>query len=102
VFFEARSTLALRYPSLQKLLVSALAEHQGQPPSGSYVVVYDNSINQCTQRLHYAADERASAIKDYQEMRLSLDDERFELLILNANSEAVIQVTHPRFFPEPL
>jgi len=100
-YFKGRLPLGLRLPVLQTLFVRAAARPGAEPPNESYIIVYDSETNQCYQQHKYTLGERQEALSDYRRLTRSLDENRYETLILNSNSDAAIQVTHPRFFPEP-
>jgi ppGpp synthetase/RelA/SpoT-type nucleotidyltranferase len=99
-YFESRATLSLRLPLLGREFDEVTKTQQAAAKMGTYIVVYDNEINQWTQKTFYEPDERKSALQDYQRISGSVDQARFETLILNSSSDAVLRVTHPRFFPE--
>lgn len=98
-FFDTRQTITARLPLLRELHKQATSRPP-DCPEYAYVVVYDSTINQCTQILPYLPSERLKALETYTNYSRTLDEERYEVLILNAASEAVVLVTHPRFFPE--
>jgi hypothetical protein len=96
---STRQTITVRLPALTELhrRGTILA---GSYSSNAYVVIYDAAINQCTTVLPYLSNERARALRDYAAYSRTLDEDRYEVLILNAADEGLVQVTHGRFFPE--
>jgi hypothetical protein len=94
-----RQTVAVRLPVLRALHQNAIRRAM-EFPCNAYVVVYDGDINQCTQILPYLPDEHTKALEDYTTYARTLDEDRYEVLILNAASEHSVQITHGRFFPE--
>lgn len=101
-FFESRATLSLKLPRLGRAFDEAVAEQETSLGAATYVIVYDNEVNQCTRKDRYEAHERAVALRDYRELTSTIEQARYETLILNSSSDAALRVTHPRFFPEGL
>lgn len=99
--FRTRQTLSVRLPSLATLHGEA-ARRNDERPGNAYVVVFDGAINRATQVLPYFQHEREKALEDYIRLCRDLDDDRYEVLILNAASEHLVPVTHGRFFTEGL
>jgi ppGpp synthetase/RelA/SpoT-type nucleotidyltranferase len=65
----------------------------------SSVMVYDNEIRELLQGKDlYAQEQREAAIKQFQDNTRKVSEVRFESLILNAPSLAILKITHPRFF----
>jgi len=99
-FFVTRATLSFRLPRMKVLYEEAIRVRTFNSEMTTHVAVYDNSTNQCTQDFIYEQSDRLRAIADYQRITQSLDEARYETLILNSVSDATLRVTHPRFFPE--
>lgn len=99
--FRTRQTLSVRLPTLSALHRRATRSNASRP-GNAYLVVFDGAINRATQMLAYFQHEREKALEDYIRFCSELDEDRYEVLILNAASEHVVQVTHGRFFTEGL
>jgi ppGpp synthetase/RelA/SpoT-type nucleotidyltranferase len=101
IYFKTRLPIGLRLMVLESLFKRIVPITGEMLPHESYLVVYDNETNQCLQKYRYMPEERMEALDDFRRITRSLDENRYEVLVLNSSSDAVIQVTHPRFFPEP-
>ncbi len=99
-YFDTRATLTFRLPQLGRVFDDVIREQQAAAKIGTYIVVFDNDTNQCTQKFAYEPADRNVAVEDYQRLSRSLDQVRYETLILNSSSDSILRVTHPRFFPE--
>lgn len=99
-YFDERATLSLRLPMLERNFEEAIRGQLVTAKSRTYIVVYDNEVNQLTQKLVFDEADRNSAVQEYLRITRSVDDSRIETLILNSSSDAGLRVTHPRFFPE--
>jgi len=99
-YFESRATLSLRIPHLQKTFDEVVSDHNPGESAATFIVVYDNETNICTRKDRYETGERYRALSDYRALIQTVDQARYETLILNSSSDAALRVTHPRFFPE--
>jgi len=99
-YFNTRATLSFRLPLLSRVFNDVVAEQQAAAEIATYIVVFDSDTNQCTQKFAYDPTDRDLALADYQRLSRSLDQVRYETLILNSSSDSILRVTHPRFFPE--
>lgn len=65
----------------------------------SFILVYDGMTNELLSIQPYNLDSIDGAIDDFNYKSQFLDEERFDVLMLNAQSERALKVTHPRYFP---
>jgi ppGpp synthetase/RelA/SpoT-type nucleotidyltranferase len=96
-----RQTLSVRLPALYALHADA-SKRATVSPNNAYVVVFDGVLNRATQVFEYCQNERERALEDYVRLSRDLDEGRYEVLILNASNEHLVQITHGRFFAEGL
>jgi len=105
--YKPRGALTRQLPTLRSLFVKAAkaADESGQTDERrSFIVVYDNELKQQYQAHSFKGteDERTLALEWYRYLSRTLDQIRYEAVILNGASKAALAVTHPRFFPEVL
>jgi putative GTP pyrophosphokinase len=92
------SELGAEYAALLRLFDRTV--RTSAQDGGSFVVVYDGSTNTLVRVDAFGQAERTAAIKWYRYQAKNRDDMRFDVLVLNSESQLAMAVTHPRYFPE--
>jgi hypothetical protein len=64
----------------------------------SYLIVFNRELGEQLHELRFGPDEREKAIREYQRINRTIDESRFDVLILNTSIKAGLPVTHPQFF----
>lgn len=85
-----------RLPVISRHFSIAVEENAGQQ---FYTVVYDGLTNELLSIQPYLVSSADDAIEDYNYKARLLDENRYDVLMLNAKSERALKVTHPPFFP---
>jgi len=88
-----------RIPVLIKLFMDATTHNSKISEINTFVLVYDNRINELVRISTFNVNEQTEATAEFNRLTNYLTDSRFEILILNSKSEEALAVTHSRFFP---
>lgn len=65
----------------------------------SFVVVYHQPTNELVRVERFSSSGRAQAVGYFRRMSRELDDNIYDILVLNSPSREALTVTHPRYFP---
>jgi ppGpp synthetase/RelA/SpoT-type nucleotidyltranferase len=95
---HTRRPLSVRLPRLRRLFDASQASLA--VAERSFIVIYDNRINALSHIYSFLTSDREYSLAEYRRLYRELDDDRYEALILNSQSQDSLAVTHPRFFPE--
>jgi putative GTP pyrophosphokinase len=100
--FDSRGVFDIYWPRLQRNFNNIPKDDLKSEKENSYIMIYDSKINQMSQMLEFAPEERSKATLEYQDICGNIDDDRFEALIINSPSKFAMRITHPRFFAEDI
>lgn len=81
-------------------LFERLTKEQIDEPDHSYIVVYDTVTNSLVRIDGFSAAERAEALRFFRDISKTMDQTRYDILVLNSGSQSGLAVTHPLYFPE--
>lgn len=93
---EERGPIQGRLPVLMRQFASVVLANESQR---SYILVYDGLTNELLSIRPYPPDSIKLAAEDFNYKAQLLDENRYDVLLLNAKSEDALRVTHPRYFP---
>lgn len=93
-----RSPLKAFLPRMIEQFAEATAAQSDDQPPFSYLLVYDSMRAQLIQELRYEGASREEALAHYSVFSRMVDEERFDVIVLNASSPIGMRVTHPRYF----
>jgi ppGpp synthetase/RelA/SpoT-type nucleotidyltranferase len=97
---EQRVDFAASYGRLHTRFLQLMQSAEIQAHIKSFVVVYDSLTNSLIRVAAFDANQREEALAEFRYQSSTLDDTRFDTLILNSGTQAGLTVTHPRYFPE--
>ena len=88
-----------RFLSNIRMLFHECTSKSTRPKSDkNYVVVFDTRLSLLT-RVDVIDGQRQKAVDDYRRLATRLDEERFDIVLLNSRSSQSVSLTHPNFFP---
>ena len=96
--FSTRQPLEITLSNISTQFRSATAITTEGGGYQTFIVVFDNEVGALLNTYVFSADDRARALEEYHKIASRLTDERYEALLFNAKSPAILQATHPRFF----
>jgi ppGpp synthetase/RelA/SpoT-type nucleotidyltranferase len=96
-FGNTRSPLEQKLPLLKSDFELAV-NGDGSDAEQTTLLVHDEYTNEIVHNYHFPIDSRKEALAEFERLRATLPQERFNVLILNSSSEAALRVTHPRYF----
>lgn len=96
--YRNRSPIGRFLPNMQSLFSKATQGFSRPRPDTTYIVVFDSMLYHLT-RIDPFRDERDRAIGEYNRLCGRLNQERYDVVVLNSRTPQAISVTHPNFFP---
>ena len=84
--------------NIRRLFNESTSSYTQPRQERNYVVVFDRRLSFLT-RLDVITDNRKHAIDNYRRLVSRVDEDRFDIVLLNSRSSRSIALTHPNFFP---
>ena len=97
-FLIQRMPISGTLERLQERFKAATKHKHQEGEETSYLIVFNRDLGEQLHELRFGPDEREEAVSQYQLINRTMDDTRFDVLILNTTVKAGLPVTHPQFF----
>ena len=96
--FADRAPTKRFLPNITRLFEQATKGYLKPRGDTTYVVVFDSRLSLLT-RVEPFHNDRKRAAREYNRLCGMLDQNRFDVVVLNSRTREAIAVTHPNFFP---
>ena len=93
---QNRGAISGLLPMLTENFIAAIS---GIKRIRNYLVTYDKLTRQQLKIDRFRGIDQKAVTKEYKRLTALLDENRYDILLLNANSTGCLKVTHPNYFP---
>lgn len=96
--FRIRAPIRRFLPNMTSLFREATRGFSRPRADTTYIVVFDSMLAHLT-RIDPFREERDRAITEYTRLCERLNQDRYDVVVLNSRTPQAVSVTHPNFFP---